>query len=86
MWLTGGGNNQTGWSNARYDQLIQEAGKASAPTARFEKFQEAEAILLAEMPVIPIYFYVSLSLVKPNVRGWYPNILDHHPYKYIRLE
>jgi len=86
MWLTGGGNNQTGWSNARYDQLIQEAGQASDPTARFEKFQEAEAILLDEMPVIPIYFYVSLSLVKTNVRGWHPNILDHHPYKYIHLE
>ena len=86
MWLTGGGNNQTGWSNARYDQLIKEAAKAGDPKARFEKFQEAEAILIDEMPVIPIYFYVSLSLVKPNVRGWYPNILDHHPYKYIHLE
>jgi len=86
MWLTGGGNNQTGWSNARYDQLIQEAGQTSNPAARFEKFQKAEAILLDEMPVIPIYFYVSLTLVKPNVRGWYPNILDHHPYKYIHLE
>ena len=86
MWLTGGGNNQTGWSNARYDQLIQEASQTSNPAARFEKFQKAEAILLDEMPVIPIYFYVSLTLVKPNVRGWYPNILDHHPYKYIHLE
>ena len=86
MWLTGGGNNQTGWSNARYDQLIKEAAKASDPKGRFEKFQEAEEILIDEMPVIPIYFYVSLSLVKPNVRGWYPNILDHHPYKYIHLE
>jgi oligopeptide transport system substrate-binding protein len=86
MWLTGGGNNQTGWSNARYDQLIKEAAKAGDPKVRFEKFQEAESILLDEMPVIPIYFYVSLSLVKHNVRGWYPNILDHHPYKYIHLE
>ena len=86
MWLTGGGNNQTGWSNARYDQLIKEAAKTDDPKSRYEKFQEAEAILLDEMPVIPIYFYVSLSLVKSNVRGWYPNILDHHPYKYIHLE
>ena len=61
-------------------------GQTSNPAARFEKFQKAEAILLDEMPVIPIYFYVSLTLVKPNVRGWYPNILDHHPYKYIHLE
>ena len=86
MWVTGGGNNQTHWSNARYDALIKLASQTADPAARFEKFQEAEAILLEEMPVIPIYFYVSLSLVKENVRGWHPNILDHHPYKHIHLE
>ena len=38
-----------------------------------------------EMPIIPIYFYVRSLLIQPSVKGWHPNILDHHPYKYVSL-
>ena len=34
---------------------------------------------------MPIYTYMSKALVSPDVRGWHPNILDIHPYKYISL-
>jgi len=49
-------------------------------------FQQAEAILLDEMPFIPIYFYVTSRLIDPAVQGWYPSILDNHPYQAISLE
>ena len=48
--------------------------------------QQAETILLTDLPIAPIYFYVSKSLVRPEVKGWYPNILDHHSYTAISLE
>ena len=86
MWLTGGGNNDTGWSNADYDRLIAEASRESDPEQRMEIFQQAEAILLDEVPVIPIYFYTRVGLRRPEVKGWHPNILDNHPYKYVYLE
>jgi oligopeptide transport system substrate-binding protein len=86
MWLTGGGNNDTGWSNREYDELIAEAGRTVDPQQRMEVFQKAEAILLDEAPVIPIYFYTRVGLRRPEVKGWYPNILDNHPYKYVYLE
>jgi oligopeptide transport system substrate-binding protein len=86
MWLTGGGNNDTGWSNAEYDRLIAQAARESNPERRFEIFQRAEALLLDELPLIPIYFYTRVGLRRPEVKGYYPNILDNHPYKYIYLE
>jgi oligopeptide transport system substrate-binding protein len=85
MWVTGGGNNQTGWSNARYDALIKEASMTGDSAKRFAAFQEAEKILLTELPVIPIYTYTRVYLIRPEVQGWEGNILDAHPYKYIRL-
>ncbi len=85
MWLTGGGNNMTGWSNSEYDRFIELAGRAIDARERFEYFQQAEAILMDEMPVIPIYFYVSNLLIHPSVKGWHPTILDHHPYKFVSL-
>lgn len=86
MWLTDGGNNETGCSNPEYDRLIAQAAATINPQQRLEVFQKAEAILIDEMPVIPIYFYTRVCLQRPEVKGWYPTILDDHPYKFVYLE
>lgn len=86
MFLTGGGNNDTGWSNAEYDGLIAAASRESDPARRMEIFQRAEALLLDEMPIIPIYFYTRVNLRRPELKGWHPNILDNHPYKHVYLD
>ncbi|CAN5250563.1 peptide ABC transporter substrate-binding protein [soil metagenome] len=86
LWVTGGGNNQTGWSDPEYDRLIAEAGRAPDQQARFAAFQQAEAILLDAAPILPVFFYTHAFLIQPNVKGWHPTILDHHPYKHVRLE
>jgi oligopeptide transport system substrate-binding protein len=86
IWTTGGGNNQTGWSNPEYDRLIAEAEKAKDQTARYAAFQKAEAILLDDAPILPVYFYTHAFLIHPSVKGWFPTILDHHPYKHVHLE
>jgi oligopeptide transport system substrate-binding protein len=86
MWLTGGGNNETGWSNPAYDRLIAQAAATVDPQQRLEVFQKAEAILMDDMPIIPIYFYTTHFLKRPEVKGWYPTLLDNHPYKYVYLE
>ncbi|HWD94053.1 MAG TPA: peptide ABC transporter substrate-binding protein [Verrucomicrobiae bacterium] len=86
LWTTGSGNNETGWSNPEYDQLIVQAAATVDPQQRLEVFQKAEALLMDEMPIIPIYFYTRIYLQRPEVKGWYSNILDNHPYKYMSLE
>ncbi len=86
LWVTDGGNNRARWSNATYDALIREAAQTADPTRRHAAFQAAEGLLMAQAPILPIYFYRSKSLVQPSVRGWHANLLDHHPWKHIRLE
>jgi len=85
LWVTGGGNNRTRWSNPAYDALIREAARTIDKDQRLARFQEAEGILMREMPILPVYFYRSKSLIQPSVRGWHPNLLDHHPWKHISL-
>lgn len=80
------GNNHTGWSNPEYDALLYQAARTPDNSARYSLFQRAEEILLKESPIIPIYYYTTVRLVNPAVRGWYPTLLDHHPYKYVWLE
>jgi oligopeptide transport system substrate-binding protein len=86
MFTTGNGNNETGWGNPTYDQLICRAAETLDPAARNEIFQQAEKILLDEMPVIPLYTYVRNYLKHPSVRNWAPNILDHPVYTDMYLE
>ncbi|MBW8864840.1 MAG: peptide ABC transporter substrate-binding protein, partial [Verrucomicrobia bacterium] len=53
MFVTGGGNNETGWSNARYDGLIAAANNEQDVRKREKYFQEAETILVNdEVPVV----------------------------------
>lgn len=69
MWVTGGGNNDSGYSNPEYDKLIQEARTSADNAVRQEKFVAAEKILMDDMVVIPIYYYTNNSLTKEYLKG-----------------
>jgi len=86
MMATTSGNNQTGWSNAEYDRLLVAASRTGEAAPRAALMQQAEAILMSEMPIAPIYFYTRNYLRLPAVKGWDANLLDIHPYKYVWLE
>jgi oligopeptide transport system substrate-binding protein len=84
MFVTGGGNNNTGWSNKEYDALVDAAAGRIDPAARMEDFRRAEAILLREVPIIPIYFYTQVMLVRPGLEAVYPNVLNRIDFGGIR--
>jgi oligopeptide transport system substrate-binding protein len=86
MFVTGDGNNETGWSNPRYDALIQQANEQTDLKKREQLFQQAETILIRDdLPIIPIYFYVGVNCFDTNkIQGIYQNILDDHPLQAIR--
>jgi len=68
MWVTGGGNNQTGWSNLKYDKLISDASKTTDEAKRLSYFRQAEKILLDELPVLPIYYYTKTGLISKDLK------------------
>lgn len=79
------GLNGSGYSSPGYDLLIDRAAVQGDPTERIRLLEEAERILLDDMPIIPIYFYVSKHLVKPWVGGYEANIMDHHYTKHLYI-
>jgi oligopeptide transport system substrate-binding protein len=86
IWETGSGNNDTNWGSPEYDRLLQAALAAKTREERYEIYQKMDAILVDELPVIPVYYYTRVSALSPKVKGFYPTLLDNHPYKYIWLE
>ena len=85
MMVTGRGNNQTGWSNKEYDNLLIAAANSTSQEERFRNFYEAEKILIDEMPVIPIYTYTRIYMLHEHVQGWGDNLLDSRPYQFVYL-
>jgi oligopeptide transport system substrate-binding protein len=73
---TGFGINLTGYSNRRYDALLADAVQQADPARRRALLEEAERVMLADHPVLPLYFYVNKHLVKPWVRGWSDNVMN----------
>jgi oligopeptide transport system substrate-binding protein len=86
MWTKNGGNNNTGWSSEPYDALLRQAEQSKDASTRAEFFRQAETLLLAAAPIIPIYHNTHVYLIRPSVQGWHPTPLDHHPYKYVWLK
>ena len=86
MMVTDRGNNQTGWSNDEYDNLLIKAAQSPSQEERFKHFYKAEQILMDELPIIPIYTYTRVYMLNKDVKGWSPNLLDSHPYQFVYLE
>ena len=77
MWVTNGGNNDAGYSNAEYDTLIAQAKVEADASKRWELMKKAEDILMKDMPVIPIYYYTSVKAKNSDVAGVKVSALGH---------
>jgi len=83
--LGGNAANMTGYASEKYDSLMQRAAEQTDLGRRQLYLEEAERVLLADHPVIPLYFYVSKHLVSPRVRGWGDNVLDYHYSQHLSI-
>jgi len=83
---SGSPGNMPRYVNEEYDALMKSASEQPDLDRRRLYLEEAERVLLADHAVIPLYFYVSKHLVKPEVRGWEDNILNYHYSQHLSLD
>ena len=70
------GINLPHYRSTEYDSLIEKAAAEVNTAKRRELLESGERVMLRDHPMIPIYFYVNKHLVKPEVRGWYDNVMN----------
>jgi oligopeptide transport system substrate-binding protein len=86
MWTSKSNLNEALFSHKKYDSLIQES-LASIGLDRYKKLSEAEEILLQDAVILPINHIASFNIIDLDaIDGWYSNILDIHPLKYIEFK
>ncbi len=82
MLRTADGNNDMKYTNPEYDALLQKAADQLDPAARFTTLARAEALMLRDQPLMPLYGYTNLELFDPaRLQGLYPN-----PWNVRRLD
>jgi oligopeptide transport system substrate-binding protein len=64
--------------------LLEQARQQSG-ARRMALLQQAEVVLMRDMPVIPLYYYVSRHLVRPGVEGYIDNLRDIHLSRYMDI-
>lgn len=69
MWVTDGGNNQTGFSNERYDELIDLAAKETDLEKRESYFIECEQIIADQLPIGPAFWRASSYACSDKIKG-----------------
>jgi len=85
MWISDSNVNDAGFTNLRYDRLIDDSMVERGET-RYEILGRAEELLLQTGTVLPVSHSPSINLIDLKaVDGWFPNPLDVHPLKYLRF-
>jgi oligopeptide transport system substrate-binding protein len=85
LFVSDGALNHTFYHNEDYDRLMNAARRASGNN-RMDILAQAETELMQDMPVIPLYYYVSRHLVRPEVTGFLDNVRDVHLSRYLGRE
>ncbi len=83
MWVTGNDNNYGLWSNEEYDAIIKECTTgetAMNPEARWAQLFDAEAIVLNEAVIFPIYGQCNAEMLSSKVTG-----IEFHPVALNRV-
>ena len=73
------------YDNARFNALMDQAAVTIDLDKRADVLRQAEAIVMADQPVIPIYYYVSKNLVSQQIAGWVDNTKDIHRTRWLSL-
>lgn len=79
------GNNDTGWENPEYTALLKQSNSETDPAKRLDLLKQAEAVIMAELPVAPIYYYTNLSVKKDHVENIEPDALGNIYLKYTTV-
>ncbi len=82
---SGASSNSPGYASDKFDSLMKQAAEQPDLERRRWFLEEAEREMLADHPVIPLYFWVSKHLVSQEVSGWGDNVLDYHYSQHLSL-
>jgi len=78
IWGTKGGNNKTNYSSAQFDEIAAKAAAELDEAKRLKLWDDAQKIVIADLPSLFTHYRERLVFVKPYVQGLTPTAMDGH--------
>ena len=78
--------NYTRYKNLKFDQLYEEALSEKDDSVRYTIYQKADALMIKDAPVVPLWYDMVIRLVQPYVKNFTPNGLNLLELRRVKLE
>lgn len=78
------GSNYTAFSSKEYDRLYEKARGETDLEKRIKLYEQMNAILLEEAPIVVLYYDQVLRFTQKNISGLEPNPMNHLVLKYVK--
>jgi oligopeptide transport system substrate-binding protein len=86
QYYTNASSNDSHYSNANFDNLVNEANAASSSSDSVSKFQDAEKQLVIDMPAIPLWYQNGSAGYSQNVSNVFLNPFSVPVYNEIKVK
>jgi ABC-type transport system substrate-binding protein len=84
--VSGSTTNYQGYENPEFDELVLAGNEAVDMEERCQLYQEAEQIFLNDLPIVPLYYNVQTTLVKPHVTGFQYTPVYVIPFRFVDIQ
>ncbi|PKL01321.1 MAG: ABC transporter substrate-binding protein [Tenericutes bacterium HGW-Tenericutes-1] len=86
IFTTGNAYNDPNYEKAAYDALLSESQSTTDMALHFQKLYAANDMLMADMPMIPIYYYSDVMMAKSYLKDWGRSVLGSVDFTHAKLE
>jgi len=86
IFVEGNAYNDPKYNNADYNQLMTDAAAATDVAVHFEKLYAAQDLLMADMPIIPVYYYSDIMMAKVYLVDWGRSVLGSVDFTHAKIE
>lgn len=78
--------NYTRYKNPAYDVLYEKALSEKNDSLRYKLYQEMDKLIIADAPVVPLWYDMAIHLVHTNIKNFPPNSLNLLELRRTRIE
>jgi oligopeptide transport system substrate-binding protein len=86
LFYSGSRQNNSKYNNPEFDKLVVQARTEQDTAKRMQLYQQAEKMLIQDMPWVPLYFGQQHYVVKPHVKNWKPGAIVIPFLRYVSVE
>ncbi|MCA9619507.1 MAG: peptide ABC transporter substrate-binding protein, partial [Myxococcales bacterium] len=79
-------NNWTRYEDPQLDAMVEKAARTADPDESIRLYREAEKRATDATTRLPLYFYTKSTLIKPYVKGYFPNGQNRHPIRWMWID